>query len=261
MHSDEAAGSTGSHDSILIVVPCYNEAERLDVATFLAFASKNEKVGFVMVDDGSTDGTLRLLRELKDQASDQFQVIAIPRNVGKAEAVRRGVLVAFRAAPGYVGFWDADLATPLPMIIEFAHVLNNRPALMLVTGARVLMLGRDINRRASRHYFGRVFATAASLVLKAPVYDTQCGAKLFRAHELVCRLFDLPFSSRWLFDVEILARLANVGGIYTPSRLQQLVYELPLPRWSDVAGSKVQWRDAVRAAFDLAVIFRRYKHR
>ena len=65
-------------------------------------------------------------------------------------------------------------------------------------------LGRTIRRHAWRHAFGRAAATAVALALGAPVYDTQCGAKLLRVTAEVPRLLATPFRTRWLFDVEAL---------------------------------------------------------
>jgi hypothetical protein len=124
-----------------------------------------------------------------------------------------------------------------------------------VLGSRVRLLGHDIDRRVARHYLGRVFATAASVTLRLPVYDTQCGAKLFRVSETVEALFAEPFCTGWVFDVEILARLVRDVGHEAAARR---VCELPLERWQDVAGSRVKPIDFARAIGELHRIHRRY---
>jgi hypothetical protein len=105
-----------------------------------------------------------------------------------------------------------------------------------------------------------VFATAASLVLRLPVYDTQCGAKLFRATPAMRAAFVEPFLSRWLFDVEILARLirdARDRGA-AAADVEASLCELPLQQWHDVAGSRVRPRDFVKAVYELGQIHWRY---
>ncbi len=241
----------------VVVVPCYNEARRLPVSKFEAFLGDASDVGFVFVDDGSSDGTCELLRELERGAAGRVAIVELPANLGKAEAVRAGILRAFERQPAYVGFWDADLATPLPAILEFRSLLDARRNLEMVFGARVVLLGRRIERRALRHYLGRVAATAISLILGLRVYDTQCGAKLFRATPSVRALFEEPFATRWLFDVEILARfILSLRGDRDAAK--DAIYECPLTEWMDVAGSSLTPADYGRAAVDLLRIWRRY---
>ena len=191
----------------IIVVPCYNEESRFPAARFAAFAASHPDIGFLLVNDGSTDKTLAMLERAAQGHPGQVRVIDQPRNGGKAEAVRSGILAAL-AEPGcqLTGFWDADLATPLEAIPEMAAIAQARPELAMVFGARVKLLGRFVERRASRHYLGRVFATVVSTVLRLPIYDTQCGAKIFRVTPEARELFEAPFCSRWVFDVEIIAR-------------------------------------------------------
>jgi hypothetical protein len=118
----------------------------------------------------------------------------------------------------------------------------------------VRRLGANIDRRALRHYAGRIFATLASLVLGMAVYDTQCGAKLFRADAAVARAFAEPFLSRWIFDVELLARLRReTDGEPLGTRL----LEIPLPSWRDVAGSKLTMGHGAAAFIDLLRIWRK----
>ena len=283
------AATSRAMSTATVVIPCYNEEHRLSAAAIEAFFAGEHSHRLLLVDDGSTDGTRALLESLRQAHPARVAVLPLPQNQGKAEAVRQGVLAALSAPsnaaaqrvtapdvmapsltapsavspdaapPDYVGFWDADLATPLEAIGDFARVLDARPELMMVFGARVGLLGRRIERRLKRHYLGRLFATAVSLMLKLPVYDTQCGAKLFRNTPAVAALFDEPFASRWIFDVELLARWQSLARSRTAPPAEAAVYEYPLDTWRDVAGSKLRSRDMLRAAVELAAIYWRYQ--
>jgi len=241
-----------------IVVPCYNEAERLDPGAFLDYAARRPEVRFLLVNDGSTDATLAVLERLAAARTGQFAVLHLPHNQGKAEAVRQGMLEAMLDEPELAGFWDADLATPLEAIDELRAVMAADPRLRIVIGARVKLLGRQIERHALRHYLGRVFATAASTVLRLPVYDTQCGAKLFRVCDETRALFLRPFCSHWVFDVELLARFVRGRVVQGLPAAESAIYEYPLHTWRDVAGSKVRPKDFFRAFVELSRIYWRY---
>lgn len=238
-----------------MVVPCYNEAQRLPVERFREFMASSA-IGFVFVDDGSRDQTFRVLEELRRSREDRVHVVQLKVNQGKAEAVRRGINFALERTRGYTGYWDADLATPLDAIPRFLAILEQRPGLDMVFGARVKLLGRNVQRRPARHYLGRVFATVVSSMLRLPIYDTQCGAKLFRACPEIRDLFAKPFLSRWVFDVEILARYINRLGSAQAAAAR--IYEYPLEEWQDVAASKVKSGDFVKAFRDVLRIYWTY---
>lgn len=243
---------------VVIVVPCYNEEHRLPVEEFRRFRLDGARVEFCFVNDGSTDGTLRLVQSLAAEDPSRFCVVNLDRNRGKAEAVRRGMLAAFEKGPDLAGFWDADLATPLDQVGDFLKIFERRPEIEMVFAARVRLLGREISRDPRRHYVGRVGATLISSSLGLAVYDTQCGAKLFRAGEQMRQIFELPFLSRWIFDVEIIARFVNQRGRDAAARA---IYELPIRVWHDVKGSKVKSTDFIRALKDLWKIHRAYNRR
>ena len=243
---------------LVLIVPCYNEAARLDGQGFLDFAATHPSVRLLFVDDGSSDATPGMLDRLKDQAAGAVDVIHLPSNRGKGGAVREGILEALRGRPDLVGFWDADLATPLRAVDDFLALASKRPNIDVFLGSRVMLMGRDIRRSAWRHYLGRVFATTVSLTLGLPVYDTQCGAKVFRADDAIAAVFAEPFHSPWIFDVELLARyLAVPVGPGQPARRDR-IYELAVPAWHDVPGSKLRAADFLRAVFELRTIRRRY---
>ena len=85
--------------------------------------------------------------------------------------------------PTIVGYFDADLATPVAELERLLAVIGKDPQLEAVLASRVALLGHSIQRKPTRHYLGRLYATAASLALGVAVYDTQCGAKLFRVND------------------------------------------------------------------------------
>ena len=235
----------------IVIVPCFNEAKRFSTESFRDFARAWPDGMFLLVNDGSTDNTSTILRALQETLPASFAALDLPRNAGKAEAVRRGFDRAFQSSPDYVGFWDADLATPLDALPLFEAVFAERSMVEMVFGARVKLLGRQIERRPVRHYLGRCFATATALVLGLEIYDSQCGAKLFKNTETLRSIFKEPFLSRWIFDVEILARLVRLKRPMAPAEISALVYELPFPEWIDKAGSKVRPRDFARALIEL----------
>lgn len=238
----------------IIVVPCYNEAERLDGQAFLAYADAHPSLSFLFVDDGSTDRTFEMLTALSATRPKSLQVLRLEKNSGKGEAVRRGVLSGFDQGTELIGFWDADLATPLSQIERFAAVFS-RGDVVMVFGSRVRLLGRSVERKAARHYIGRGFATLAGLALQLPIYDTQCGAKLFRAEPRLRALFERPFEFRWTFDVELFARLVQFANRTSALDLERQLVEYPLEEWRDAPGSKLRLSHVPRIAWELAKLF------
>jgi glycosyltransferase involved in cell wall biosynthesis len=252
-HPLPAAAAPG----VALVIPCYDEAARLDPGALRAFAASRPWLRFVLVDDGSRDGTREILAGLAREAPERFELLALERNRGKAEAVRAGVLHALAGGAGLVGFWDADLATPLAELDRFRACFAAQPDLEVLLGSRVRLLGHHVERSELRHYFGRVAATCVSQILRLPVYDTQCGAKLFRDTPALRAAFREPFLTRWEFDVELLARwLAEQRA--RGADLRERIRELPLLEWRDVAGSRLRPRDFARAPFALLRIWRAY---
>ena len=146
-------------------------------------------------------------------------------------------------------------AAPLNEVIRLREVLSRLPSTEWVWGIRLRALGRVVERRALRHYLGRLFATVTSLLLDVPSYDTQCGAKLFRSGPLLAAVLSEPFQSRWIFDVEMLTRvMALRQGTGKPADATELVYEQPLMTWIHRAGSKVRPTDFLRALRELLVV-------
>ncbi|GAB3991360.1 hypothetical protein GCM10028807_21250 [Spirosoma daeguense] len=241
--------------SVCIIVPCYNEAARLESDVFVAYVQQVPNVHFCFVDDGSADGTSNVLKQLAARQPDRIEALILPQNQGKAGAVRAGMLHCVTKSFDYLGYFDADLATPLPAIADLTEALDKKPTVDIVMGSRIKHLGADIQRTLFRHYVGRVIATFISNILSLPVYDTQCGAKLIRSN-VVSTLFTDQFISPWLFDVELLARYIQRNG--RPATLERVV-EHPLRQWIEQSDSRLSSTYVFRMWYELYRIHRTYK--
>jgi glycosyltransferase involved in cell wall biosynthesis len=236
-----------------IVLPCYNEAKRLPVEAVRDYLKLAPPAHLLFIDDGSTDATRQLLLALRAEFPTACSIAALVANCGKAEAVRRGLQLAMDGAAAAVGYWDADLATPLTEIPEFMAVLARRPDVDAVLGSRRRMLGRRVERQPLRALASACSRRVIAGALRAGVYDSQCGAKLFRVTNCLRRTLAWPFSSRWLFDVELLLRMQR----FADSGAGRW-YEQPLEHWRERPGSKLRAGDYGRSLIDLRRLARTY---
>jgi len=236
---------------IIIVIPCFNEETRLPIQDYRKFLFNNG-VELLFVNDGSTDQTQLVLNRLKEEFSSQVHILNLPKNVGKAEAVRRGILAPVGLDKrDIIGFLDADLSTPFEEIDYFIREFGN-PRVQFVFGSRISRIGARIKRFDHRHYFGRCVATLVSMYLRLPIYDSQCGAKFFHAG-FARKLFMAPFVSRWLFDVEIFRRIALMN-----MKVAECSLELPLHTWIEKGGSKIRLKDYLNLPVEFYRIARHY---
>jgi glycosyltransferase involved in cell wall biosynthesis len=238
-----------------MIIPCYNEATRLPADAFITYLQQNKMVRLCFVNDGSRDNTHTVLESLHQQLPAQIDVLNLAQNLGKAGAVRAGMLHCASQPVDYLGYLDADLATPLDAIGDLQSALDQHPPRDFVMGSRIMFLGADIRRNAFRHYVGRVIATFISNILKLPVYDTQCGAKMLR-RSVAPRLFNEPFISPWLFDVELLARLIRQHGRVN---IPHHVAEVPLRQWIEQSDSRISSSYVFKMWFELYRIHQTYR--
>jgi len=242
---------------VVIIIPCFNEGNRLDANKFIDYLSKNTHLHFIFVDDGSTDNTSLIINRIISKFCSQVSLLQNETNKGKAESVRLGVIESFTMNPDFIGYLDADLAAPIEEIDNLLNIIKADTKKEVVFASRIQLIGNEIKRNYFRYFIGRVFATCISLLLKIRVYDTQCGAKIFSRK--ICEvIFIEQFISPWLFDVELFARLINVYGM---DKTIEISFEQPVRKWIDIDGSKVKPIFFLKAPFELLKIVRHYKLR
>lgn len=235
-------------DKLLCIIPFYNEESRISTSFEKLFQEYSD-VDFLLVDDGSSDDTSAILKSFADKYPN-CSALSLAKNVGKAEAIRNGVLKTDIENYNFIGYLDADLATPINEFIKLYHFILINHSVQFVMGSRIKLIGNKVERSLLRHYLGRVFATIVSqFILKIPIYDTQCGAKIMDA-KLGKSLFEKPFKTKWLFDVELLLRLKNQGN-----DLQNCVAEIPLYEWKEIGNSKIKISDFIKVPFQLIHLF------
>ena len=210
-----------------IVIPAYNEEARirptLDAYTSYFEAKYGKDVEFIVVVNGSRDGTEDIVREVAGR-SPQVRSIIEPRAIGKGGAIMRG----FEVATGeWVGFVDADNAT-LPE--AFDDLVTHIGDAGVIIASRYIP-GAKVSPRQplSRRIASRVFNKLIRLLFKLKITDTQCGAKLLRGDAMRAALPHLGLT-RWAFDVDLLFQLRRLG---------YRIAEIPTT-WSDRGGSKLK---------------------
>ncbi len=214
-----------------LVIPCFNEATRIGTTLRVALdylTANAPESELIVVNDGSTDATAAIAREMFSQAKIAVRLLENFPNRGKGAAVRSGLLAA-REPIGL--FSDADLSTPLtetPKLIE--PIANGEVDIAL--GSRAL----DRSLPWRREQGGRVFNLLVRVATGLPFWDTQCGFKAFRLD--VCRpILEAARVNGFAFDVELLL-LAHRAGLR--------IREIPV-RWNHAEGSKVSFfRDSLR---------------
>jgi glycosyltransferase involved in cell wall biosynthesis len=208
--------------SLSLVVPAYNEADRLGAGLkTLMEGISSEETEIVVVDDGSTDGTADVARD--HLASwPQHEVVSLDRNCGKGAAVRAGVA---RARGEIIAYIDADMATdPRDLGCLTGALQGNH----LAVGSRAHQ-GSEVNRELHRRAMNWTFGTLVSRLTQLPYMDTQCGFKAFKG-SIAKLLFHCSRVERFAFDVEVLDMAARLG-----LRME----EAPV-HWTDVPGSHVR---------------------
>lgn len=239
---------------MVIIIPCYNEYERIDKDAFVRFLNNNRACTIVFSDDGSTDNTLQLLEEIQELHRPRVHIYSLKRNRGKAEAIREAVLYSYRNGLKFskIAYLDADLSVSLEECFSIGNVLSDQ--ILFAFGSRILKIDTDIRRKRFRHLSGRIIATIISDLLGIPVYDTQCGCKVID-RDLAEKLFEEEFISKWLFDVEIFFRIIN---LYSREEIRTMSVEIPLKSWIDAGDSKVKLSYFFKMWHDFYQIKKRY---
>ncbi|AYN68646.1 response regulator [Euzebyella marina] len=238
-----------------VVIPCYNEEERLSSDEFKKFAYQNLGYHLCFVNDGSTDNTLAVLKELQKGNENNISVYNCEKNGGKAEAVRQGVLHLSKDEQlDYIGYLDADLSTDFRDFDDLVKTLENSE-FKIVSGSRISRMGANITKESARKIISITINMIIQKILGMPFQDTQCGAKIMD-RDIVTNMFQKKFVTKWLFDVEIFMRMRRYYG---KEEAKRLICEQPLKRWIHADGSKLSMKDSVKIVGQLAQIAYRYR--
>lgn len=238
-----------------VVIPCYNEEERLQSEEFKKFINKNLGYHLCFVNDGSKDNTLKILDALREGNEERISIYDCEKNGGKAEAVRLGMLhLAAQNQYDYIGFLDADLSTNFDDFQDLVTTISTSK-FQIVSGSRMSRMGADITKESARAIISKTINFIIRKTLGMEINDTQCGAKVM-TKEIVENTFQNKFMTKWLFDVEIFMRMKKVYG---SQKAQELICEQPLKRWIHADGSKLSMKDSVKIVGQIGQIALHYK--
>ena len=208
---------------ISIIIPVYNEEDRIQ-SFLLTVTDHLKKKDFlyemVIVDDGSTDGTIKIVESLlKEKLLGKYKILKLPVNLGKGAAIRRGML---ESNGEYIFFIDADGSTPIEEIDNFiSHFSANFD---IYIGTRTLKQKAPLKRK----FFGYGYILLAKYFLKLGVSDITCGFKCYK-RESAQKIFSRQKLNNWSFDAE---------DIFIARKHGYKIKEIPV-KWEHTPGSKV----------------------
>ncbi len=238
-----------------VVIPCYNEEERLLSKEFIDFIDSNLGYHLCFVNDGSTDKTLDVLNNLKTGRETNISVYNCKKNGGKAEAVRQGVLHLVEDPQlDYIGYLDADLSTDFRDFDDLVKTIETSN-FKIVSGSRMTRMGANIAKESARAIISKTINLIIRTILGMSFNDTQCGAKIMDK-DIVKLMFKDKFITRWIFDVEIFMRMRKHYG---KEKAISYICEQPLKRWVHADGSKLSMRDSVQIVGQLGQIAIHYR--
>ncbi|NOY75371.1 MAG: glycosyltransferase family 2 protein [Kiritimatiellaeota bacterium] len=232
--------------SLSIVIPAYDEELRLpstlrDVKEYLrTVGAKWEKAEVIVVADGCSDGTEKLVSETRSEFPE-LKLVAYPENKGKGHALKVGVA---ETTGDIVTFADADGATPIGELDHLADPILANSADMIIASRRTPDAKLAVSQPFHRRLLGNAFSLAVRIILGVPFLDTQCGFKVFRG-SVARELFAASECAGFAIDIEL---------IHTALKRGYLVEERGV-EWHDVPESKVNpLRDGVKMlAFAIAL--------
>lgn len=224
---------------IALFIPCYNEEERLNVEVFLTFIRQESgNIDFYFIDDGSSDNTREIiLQNFLDLAN--VKLISLPKNQGKGNAVREGVLETRGLSYNYYGFIDADLDIPLDQVSLLYRELIKSSCHLAVSKRDLKSNFKLFNLRSVASV---VMVNMANKIIgyDLKLNDTQCGCKMLHA-DIVEICFGERFISEWLFDIEIFLRLKM--RLENP---RERISEVPISKLDKNGKSKFSFRQNLR---------------
>lgn len=238
-----------------IVIPCYNEEQRLSSQEFKDFVNTNLGYHLCFVNDGSKDNTLQVLHNLQQGNEGRISVYNCEKNGGKAEAVRLGMIhLAKEKQFDYVGFLDADLSTNFEDFDALVDTIKNSNY-KIVSGSRISRMGADIEKESARAIISKTINFIIRKTLGMDFKDTQCGAKIM-TKDVVDDTFQNKFLTKWLFDVEIFMRMKKIYGL---KKSKTIICEKPLNKWTHMDGSKLSYKDSIKIIGQIAQIAFHYR--
>ena len=191
--------------SISVVIPAYNEEERLGktLKRVLSYLEKKKyDYEVIVVDDGSKDNTVGVAKSF---AGKKLRLLKNTKNMGKGASVRKGMLAAKKK---FALFSDSDLSTPIEELEDFMKL---RKKYDVIIGSRALKQSKIRTKQPFyRVLMGKIFNLLVNIIVVWGVKDTQCGFKLF-SRQASQKIFKKQTFNGFSFDVEVLFIAKKLG--------------------------------------------------